>query len=666
MSVFFWMTFENEMLFFGGIPMELLPTGMGFEMDSAFDPTDRRILSNATPNDPLDRPTTDVRFLGGAIDAEIEPSLSLPRNAVGSDSGDDPIQTGGSMDEILLPNGEILEPIDPGSANRDPITGIDNIETEMDVVLPETTNLQPILDPIVPIDPIIPIDPPIIIPPFPIFSPPNDQLWSQDSTNIEGEIEAFDNFGGVLATGDFNGDGYDDLAVGSPLEDIDATVDAGAVNIIYGSSFSGLRSTNDQIWYQGFGSLSDAAEAGDYFGRSLTSGDFNNDGYDDLAIGVPGESVGGDSGAGATHILYGTGSGLSATNNQLWHQDSLSGSSAEVGDNFGSSLTSGDFNNDGYADLGVGAAGEDWISTVNAGAVNVIYGATSGLSATGNQIWTQDSFQVEDQAEQDDRFGASLTAGDFDGDGYDDLAVGIPDEDIDGQLNAGAVNVLYGTTNRLSATDNQFWHQNTTGMPDDAGVLDNFGFSLTSGDFDGNGADDLAIGVPGEDIDGDGGEFSPASQGAAHVLYGSTSNLNTVGTQFWHQDSAGIEGVAGHVENFGWSVTSADFDNDGYDDLGVGVPGETVGAIANAGAVNVLRGSNNRLSYLQDRLMSQNTLDLDADSAEANDRFGMSLTAGDFNGDGYADLAVGVPEEDLLSGATTVTNAGIANVLYDV
>src|SRR5206468_7203763 len=119
------------------------------------------------------------------------------------------------------------------------------------------------------------------------------------------------------------------------------------------------------------------------------------------------------------------------------------------------------FNGDGKDDLAIGIPREtvDSASTGApvsvAGAVNVIYGSSKGLSATltkTNQIWTQNSGSVDDSAEVGDEFGASLAAGDFNGDGFDDLAVGVLFEDIGSIIDAGAVNVIYGSSSGLSAT----------------------------------------------------------------------------------------------------------------------------------------------------------------------------------------------------------------------
>jgi hypothetical protein len=166
--------------------------------------------------------------------------------------------------------------------------------------------------------------------------------------------------------------------------------------------------------------------------------DFNNDGFADLAVGVFGENPGG-----AVNVLYGTASGLTGTGSQFLTQDSpgVPGGS-EPGDSFGEALAVGDFDGDGFADLAVGVGFEDLGAIVDAGAVNVLYGTTSRLTGTGSQLFTQDSPGVGSSAEGEDDFGGTLVAGDFDGDGFADLAVGVWRENVGAAANGGAVNVL--------------------------------------------------------------------------------------------------------------------------------------------------------------------------------------------------------------------------------
>jgi hypothetical protein len=112
----------------------------------------------------------------------------------------------------------------------------------------------------------------------------------------------------------------------------------------------------------------------------------------------------------------------------------------------------------------VGVPGEDVGTIVDAGAVNVIYGSPRGLTAAGNQLWTQDSQGIKDLAEAEgERFGAALAAANFGEGSPADLAVGVPGEDVGTIVDAGAVNVLYGSASGLTAAGNQLWHQNQSG-----------------------------------------------------------------------------------------------------------------------------------------------------------------------------------------------------------
>ena len=133
---------------------------------------------------------------------------------------------------------------------------------------------------------------------------------------------------------------------------------------------------------------------------SPPAGDFNGDGFPDLAIAAPGESVGSATGAGDVHVVYGSGSGLGSGSSQTWTQNDLGGGEgAAAGNMFGAALAAGDFNGDGYAELAIGAPGEDVGSNGDAGAVHILYGSADGLAASGEQTLTQGSDGIADRAE---------------------------------------------------------------------------------------------------------------------------------------------------------------------------------------------------------------------------------------------------------------------------
>jgi hypothetical protein len=138
---------------------------------------------------------------------------------------------------------------------------------------------------------------------------------------------------------DFGNDGFADLAVGGvSSEDVGAIVDAGAVNVLYGSA-GGLSGAGSQLFTQASPELVDTAEAGDQFGRAFAIGDFDDDGIDDLTVGVPAEDVGAVFDAGAVNLLKGAAGGLSGAGSQLFTQDSPElVDTAEAGDQFGAAL----------------------------------------------------------------------------------------------------------------------------------------------------------------------------------------------------------------------------------------------------------------------------------------------------------------------------------------
>jgi hypothetical protein len=379
-------------------------------------------------------------------------------------------------------------------------------------------------------------------------------------------------------------------------------------------------------------------------------GDFDGDGHADLAVAVPGEEVNGVPSAGAVNVIYGSGSGLGAGNNQQWTLDSpgVVGASSVTG-GLGSALAVGDFNGDGFSDLAIGDAQEKVDGVQGAGAVHVLYGSPSGLTATDNDLWSQDVPRVKDVAETSDRFGAALAAGDFDGDGFDDLAVGVLGESLGARNGAGAVNVIQGSAAGLTANGNQLFTENTPGVPGTSQEGDGFGSSLAAGDLGKGSHADLAVGAPGKHLG------STLAAGAAFVVFGSTKGLTGTGGQEWTQNSPGIMGTAHESDLFGTSFTVADFGHDGHADLAIGNRQDTIGG-STAGSVNVIYGSPTGPKAAGNQLLTEGSVGFTSTTIN----FGSSLAAANFGHDPHADLAIGSPSEHVPSSP----DGGIVFVAY--
>ena len=472
------------------------------------------------------------------------------------------------------------------------------------------------------------------------------QIWTQDSPRIEGRAEEGDLFGWALAAADFNNDGFDDLAVGVRGEDISSVQDAGAVNVILGGP-AGLTAAGNRVWAQSTAGIDGEVEFQDRFGNTLAACDFDGDNFDDLAIGILGEGF-----TGSVQVMRGAPGGLEARGNRIWSQATPGILGVhETGDHFGVSLACGDFNHDGYSDLAAGAAFEEVDGVNTAGGVNVIYGSADGLTAAGDQFFTQNSGDIDEQAEFADLFGRHLAAGDFNNDGYDDLAVSAKGETIDDVASAGSVTVLMGSRTGLLAVGSQTFHQDPLMIPDGPDPDDRFGSSLTAADFNNDGFDDLAIGSEGEDA------FGVDFSGTVIVLFGGASGIAVTGREILRQSPGGLGDERESGDTFGHTAAAGDFDNDGFADLVIGVSGEGIGARSLAGLLHVVHGRPEGFDATQ--TWSQESPGIDGE-AQSNDLFSESLAAGDFNRDGFGDLAIGVPGEDVRG----LAGIGQVHVIY--
>jgi hypothetical protein len=362
--------------------------------------------------------------------------------------------------------------------------------------------------------------------------------------------------------------------------------------------------------------------------------DFNGDGRPDTAVGIRGENAG----AGAVAVFRGTATGLSSSGVQRISQSSPGVPGApEAGDSFGASLASGDFDGDGYADLAVGAPGEDTTADESVGAVAVLYGTANGLSGSGAHALGRPAAPFGEADPEEDELGTRLTAADFDGDGDHDLAVAITS-------GSNGLLIYQGRAAGLST-------QPSTSVGPGHGLPAELGSqpmrALAVGDLDGNGRPDLAIGMQ---------EYEQA-RGAVAVVYSAKGSGLNVGEatvpspQVWTEDSDGVRGTAADLDAFGAAVGIGDVSGDGRKDLVVTVlqqPTSTPGAI---GAIHVLRGGSEGVHAEGDQY-----LPYDSVVEEPVGAMGVAVGVGDLNGDGIAEVAVthGVHPDSRFGGVTVL------------
>ncbi len=424
---------------------------------------------------------------------------------------------------------------------------------------------------------------------------------------------------------DFNGDYYSDVAIGVPSEEVSGVEYAGAVNVLYGGA-GGLSAAGSKLIDQS-GDVYGEPQIGAMFGKALAVGDFDGDFYDDLAIGAPfWDEVAGLRDAGLVVILYGSPGGLE------WREGSFMFVFAR-GARFGSALVAGAFDNRLGDDLAVGAPG--WTppsrSPREAGMVQVFYATRFGFRRAG--LW-QGMRGISQSPGEGDRFGAALAAGDFDWDGRDDLAVGVPGENVRGADGAGLVHVLYGTDGGVNAARDQAWSQRSRGVASDPEAGDGFGAVLAAGDLDRDVYDDLAVGAPAEQDDRC---ATPCPEsGMAQVLFGGEAGLSRSGARAlrppwdWRPEWF----------RFAAALAIGDLDGDRNADLAIGAPGWRTESGDAFGMVHVAFGAAAGLD-------AERARDVPSPFAQEDALYGAALAAPDADGDWVADLLVGASGYDV-------------------
>ena len=388
----------------------------------------------------------------------------------------------------------------------------------------------------------------------------------------------------------------------------------------------------------------------DRFGFALAVCDFDDDGFDDLAVGVPGETVGGRTTTPASlHVFYGSVAGLTDTGDQVFDLDDLDLSGgADAGDHFGRALAAGTSTSTASAiSRSARRASRSAAPATTPARSLVFFGSTSGLELDGFRFLSQNDLPPgsSESAESNDSFGDALAALPDGG-----LAIGVPDEDfvLITESDAGLIHLLStsGPGDPLDSVVDREQNDYLDACPEGNGNEDGWGATLAVGQF-------------GEDP-------SLAVAGALKAVSGedNAGRVTVIGspTGCFDQDRAGVLETAEELDLFGQALAAGDFDDDGFEDLAVGVPGEDLPDTADgrAGLVQVLFGSAVGLTVSGDLALSQYDFPLGQESGDSDDRFGQALAAGDFDGDGFDDLAIGVPFENV--GA--VVDAGAFHVAY--
>ncbi|MFI6486862.1 FG-GAP-like repeat-containing protein [Streptomyces sp. NPDC050564] len=407
-------------------------------------------------------------------------------------------------------------------------------------------------------------------------------------------------------SGDFNGDGYRDLAIAAPIAKVAGKSGAGYVAVVYGTA-SGLDTTKRQIISQDTTGIPGTPESSDYFGDRLTTGDMDGDGYTDIVVGVHSERIGSTDSYGTLTVLWGGASGVKSGTD-------ISSPLPQYRSELGWQVAAGDFDGDGHTDL---AAANN-----STPALNIFRGPISRTGKAASLIGV-------DTLDQTTIYPDGLVAGEVNGDGKQDLLVMGQEETSTGDYRTRSA--LY-----LGSATGPKYSKKLAG-----------GYAGTIADVDKDGYGDI---VTGNFMEKSTTEPNGGLGGAITVTYGAAGGLSTRTPVRITQDTAGVPGTGEKNDGFGWSLSSGDTNGDGYADVVIGSDSESIGSVRHAGQVTVLRGSASGLTGTGSKSYSQDTANVPG-TAEAEDYFGDAVFLTDANADGRAELAVGARGENGGAGA---------------
>ncbi|QQR75344.1 MAG: FG-GAP repeat protein [Holophagales bacterium] len=318
------------------------------------------------------------------------------------------------------------------------------------------------------------------------------------SSGFPGSCESTSFFGSSFAVGDFDGDGFDDLAIGAPNQTVGTLGGGGAIWILPGS-VTGLDPASARRIDQSTPGMGGLPAAGEGFGQALSAGDFNGDGRDDVAVGVPRRNSADQFHSGAVYVLFGSPLGITGEGSVVLTVGNL-GLTPDVEDGFGAFVASGRLGSDVADDLVVGSPHRrvGGPVPVGAGVVTIFWGAAIGPPFALAFDINQDMMAGQ-ASDGFDQFGAGLAIADFDGDAQADLAIGAPSESDDALSYVGAAHVVRGPVSLATVAT-------ARSIVPDAGYASwprasgqAYGLPLVALDLDADANADLAVAITGHD-----------------------------------------------------------------------------------------------------------------------------------------------------------------------
>ncbi len=450
------------------------------------------------------------------------------------------------------------------------------------------------------------------------YTPPRGML---NLSELEGDKHGFALLGEVansytgtqISSGDINGDGYDDIIINATGVSPNESVDGGRIYVVFGKK-NGFPNETELSSLDGSNGFMINGGTDEFIGSRVVTGDINADGFDEIIFTSQLESNG--SGSSTVYVMFGKKSSFSSeiTTESLNSSKGFKIKGA-AGQNITSALSTGDLNGDGYAEILIGSESADANGTEN-GKVYTIFGKAGSFGSIFDlsNMSSSNGFSING-ASSYDRIGSSLSSGDVNGDGFEDVIIA--------QGSYAHVFIVFG---KLEGYGTEIEIEESSVFT----IIGEYLEKISSGDVNGDGYDDIII-----------GSRLTGPSGKTQIVFGSSDNSGGEISLLNLNSTSGFI-INGEELNSrsGYSVSSGDVNRDGYDDIILGANAANSNGTSYVGKTYIVFGKSSEFDSEVELSDINGVTGISLSGEAYGDQSGAAVTTADVNGDGYADVLI--------------------------